>query len=319
MRLPLVPDVSVSVARSLFASAVVALLAGCADKSEIAPEPGSGGSGGGAASGGSGGAKPVACPAGTAGAQQLLIQTDTGAAYCIDQREVTRGEYKAFLDAKAGDVSGQPPGCAWNERYAPLIPDPADPEGAFTCPTDSWALETYPAYPVVCMDICDAMAYCTWAGKRLCGVMGAGSADLNKVVDHETVAWSKASEWAYACSQGGKTTYPYGDTYEPARCIDKSRIDADGLTARAAKTGTQETCHGTEPPFDQIFHMSGSVQEWINVCHPTLGAASCAVGGGAVGQPPEQLSCTGAATTATDDDGPGDGFRCCANVAPAAE
>jgi formylglycine-generating enzyme required for sulfatase activity len=298
------------------ASAVVALLAGCADKSEIAPEPGTGGAAAsGGSGGGAGGAQPVACPAGTTGAQLILIQTDTGAAYCIDQREVTRGEYKAFLDAKAGDMSGQPPGCAWNERYAPLIPDPADPEGAFTCPTDSWALETYPDYPVVCMDICDGIAYCAWAGKRLCGVVGASAADVNKVANHKTLAGSKASEWAYACSQGGKTTYPYGDTYEPARCIDKARIDAEGLAAQAATTGAQETCHGTEPPFDQIFHMSGSVQEWINICGQS-GAASCAAGGGAVGQMPEYLSCAGGLGVATDDNGPGDGFRCCADAVP---
>ncbi len=172
------------------------LLAGCSE-SEIAPEPASGGTSGSTSAGGaggSGGAKALTCPAGTQGAKLIFVQTDTGAGYCIDQREVTRGEYKAFLDAKAGDVKGQPPGCAWNEGYAP-VPDPEDPHGRYGCPTDSWALETYPDYPVVCVDICDAIAYCAWAGKRLCGVIGASATDLSQVADHKTVASGKASEW----------------------------------------------------------------------------------------------------------------------------
>src|SRR5262249_36937595 len=37
-----------------------------------------------------------------------------GASFCIDATEVTIGQYFAFLQAKSGDVSGQPAECAWN-------------------------------------------------------------------------------------------------------------------------------------------------------------------------------------------------------------
>lgn len=76
--------------------------------------------------------------------------------YCVDSTEVTGRQYLEFLAAKAGDTSGQPVDCSWNTTFEPAADiDPNE-------------------YPVAFVDWCDALAYCTWAGKRLCGKIGGG-------------------------------------------------------------------------------------------------------------------------------------------------
>ncbi|MCC6217597.1 MAG: hypothetical protein IT376_22250, partial [Polyangiaceae bacterium] len=68
-----------------------------------------------------GAARPedLACPEGLPGAELVRVQTNDGVVFCMDQREVTWAEYDAFLAAKQGDTSGQPPECGWNTGYAP--------------------------------------------------------------------------------------------------------------------------------------------------------------------------------------------------------
>jgi formylglycine-generating enzyme len=291
------------------------LLLACEEKPAIGPEPGSTGvPGGGAGGAGGSGAAPVelACPTGVAGGKQVLITVEGGGGYCIDQLEVTRGEYQTFLDAKKGDTSGQPKGCADNSSFEPPQDPLEDPEKA--CPT--FSLERYPKYrdyPVVCVDFCDAFAYCAWAGKRMCGKVGDTKSGV-QTMDQDTltkVAGSTESEWAYACSQGGKTAYPYGDSYESGKCIDKARLDERGTDSRLA--GTEgETCHGTEPPFDQIFHLSGSVTEWINFCDPPNFA--CGIVGGGGDSPPEYFGCFRVGTAYLLGQNGGTGFRCCADA-----
>jgi formylglycine-generating enzyme len=309
-----------SIARTVGPLLVVGAMAllGCEDKSAIAPEPGASGgttgitakdSGATAGSGGvtakDSGPAELACPSGTAGAQQILIPLADGTGYCIDQLEATRRDYKAFLDAKAGDVSGQPPECAKNDSYEPPGEDPANPERTGACV--EFSFEKDPDYPAGCVDFCDAFAYCAWAGKRLCGKIGATEKGVQKM-DLATavqVAGTTAGEWSYACSQGGKTAYPYGDTYEPATCIDKTRVDQQGPSARLA-TIEGETCHGSEPPFDQIYHLSGSVTEWLNLCDMSL--KSCA------SQPTPDYACTASGLGYIYTRTAGIGFRCCADA-----
>jgi formylglycine-generating enzyme len=327
-------NVTLATVATLTAAAL--LVPGCKDDARIAPEPGSGlssgipASGGSSGSGGSGssgeaaagapiavggssGWRAAGCPSGTAGGKQILIKLEDGSGYCIDQLEVTRGEYQAFLDAKKGDTSGQPKECAGNLSFEPPQDPLEDPEDA--CP--EFSLEKYPEYrdyPAVCVDFCDAYAYCASAGKRLCGKIGETKPGV-QAMDHATlveVAGSAQSEWAYACSNGGKTAYPYGESYEPAKCIDKTRVDQQGLDARLAAT-EGETCHGTEPPYDQIYHLSGSVSEWINFCDPPN--YGCGIVGFGV-EPSELYGCFAVATSYLLSQNAGKGFRCCADAVP---
>jgi hypothetical protein len=108
----------------------------CEGKTKVEPEGTS--TGGGAAAGGgmavdggsgAGGGHPpdkLACATGLPGAALVRVETGDGHVYCMDQREVSWGEYKAFLAVKSGDTSGQPSECSWNATYEPQYCDPLD-------------------------------------------------------------------------------------------------------------------------------------------------------------------------------------------------
>lgn len=78
----------------------------------------------------------------------------------IDPTEVTRGQYLAFLEAKQSSTAGQPATCSWNNSFVPAANWPP-------------ALAQY-EMPVNHVDWCDAVAYCSWSGGRVCGAIGGG-------------------------------------------------------------------------------------------------------------------------------------------------
>jgi hypothetical protein len=64
----------------------------------------------------------------------------------------------------------------------------------------------------VCVDWCDALGFCAFVGKRLCGGMGGGPITVQNAND------ASQDEWYNACSEGGVQLYPYGNTYQPTAC-----------------------------------------------------------------------------------------------------
>lgn len=339
-------------ALTVIALALIAAPLACDKQPEIEPESsgGTGGSGGttgagGSATGGGGSAgtasgsagadastilpSELACPPGLAGPKLVRIQTADDIVYCMDQREVTWGEYKAFVAAKASDTSGQPAECSWNTTYQPQY-QPWDDDGELLtgeCPFGSEHKSDDQA--VNCVDFCDALAYCEWAGKRLCGRVG-GPSKWGRVYVGATddpaqkqalsdLAGTTAVEFGHACTQGAKTTYAYGNAYEPGRCIDWTWVQQKGETSLAVTDLSNRTCHGTEGPFSQIWDLSGSVEEWQNVCWEGL-TGSCLLIGGSWGQhDKDRQACAadigfGSARTASQELG----FRCCADGVPIA-
>jgi formylglycine-generating enzyme required for sulfatase activity len=194
------------------------------------------------------------CTGGKAGPAMASIATPDGASYCIDTTEVTVSDYAAFL-ASDPPLSLLPADvCAFKKSFVPDGVFP--PSGA-------------PELPVTSVDWCDAAAYCAFAGKHLCGKVGGGA---NAYTDFA----KPASEWYFACSEGGKATFPYGSTFDPSACVG---VDFDGTSGFqpasdfAHSVATAPKCHGQAPPYDALHDMAGNVAEWEDSCASTGGSA----------------------------------------------
>lgn len=236
---------------------------------------GAGGDAGGAA--GSGGGSP--CPADMA---HIVAPT---AEFCIDRFEVPRSDYLVFLEAgfPSQMQSGDPSVCFWNTSYTP--------EADWPPTSDELDL------PAVNVSWCDAYAYCSWAGKRLCGRIGGGP------TDPDLLGEATESEWTYTCTNGGTTPFPYGSSYDELAC----NVMSQGL----APVGSFPGCNGVAAPFDVVFDLSGNGQEWENGCSGGANG-TCARRGGGIDNGTSLLACgnsMGARTNAWGDVT----FRCCAD------
>jgi len=188
--------------------------------------------------------------------------------FCVDATEVTRAQYAAFLAAKP--TGSTDPRCAWNSEFAPRVLD----EDPAYCSADEADLTKNPDHPVVCIDWCDALAYCDWAGKRLCGAIGGGPEPFRETMNNVA-----KSQWFAACAGGGERprVYPYGDTWEAGTCVDLT-------VGSAQKVGSKPNCHGPiGTPQAAVFDMSGNVYEWTDNCQTSVGDESnrsCVARGG---------------------------------------
>ena len=131
--------------------------------------------------------------------------------YFMDQTEVTNEAYKKFLDATKHPA---PP--SWKDGFPP-------------------GMETYPVTDVTWED---AMAYATWAGKRL----------------------PSEEEWEFAARGTDGRLYPWGETYKPnvANINDASPVDPNEVKTKPVGSYSEgKTVFG-------LFDMSGNVWEWTS-------------------------------------------------------
>jgi sulfatase modifying factor 1 len=207
--------------------------------------------------------------------------------YSIDATEVTRSQYKSWLDTSPS-TSGQPTYCSWNTSYTP---------------SKDWPPGTKGSHPVVGVDWCDAYAYCQGVGKRLCGKIGGSSNgynDTNKAT---------SSQWYAACTSGGSNTYPYGSSYQSSTCNGED-AGHGGTVAVGSKGGCQSSAIG----YAGVYDLSGNVWEWEDSCNGNTGSSDyCRLRGGSFYYNDNNLRCDSGSNFDVDRDYQSDriGFRCC--------
>lgn len=256
----------------------------------------------------------VGCDAARDGARDgaaspgVRVPRPEGGSYGIDPYETTFGEYRAWL-ATGPSVAGQPADCAWNDTFEPGVFSPQvlsvmndaglpRDEG---CTRDAMRAVA-DQRPVVCVDWCDAMAYCALTGRRLCGEIGGGTYDFRDLAPAKDPT---KSAWYRACSNGGERAYPYGATYVAGRCNDENSI--------TQVVGHYPECEGGVPG---LFDMSGNVAEWENACaflddQPML--QNCLQRGGAYFSDSTHLRCDDTRPLGRGFLSTSTGFRCCAD------
>ena len=236
-------------------------------------------------------ATTVACP-GTAG--PTMVRVPEG--YCIDSTEVTREQYQFWL-ASNPTTTGQISDCSWNTSFAL---DSTCIAGSAVCQGASCGNQ-----PVVCVDWCDAYAYCKAVGKRLCGKIGGSSNDFGSYAD------ASMSQWYNACSSHAQSTYPYGNTYSAQACNG-----ADHGTGNTVAVGTLATCQSAIGNYSGIYDMSGNVWEWEDSCNGSGATANCQLRGGSFYSAVGSTSCLIVYTSANNANVRNHavdsfGFRCC--------
>jgi sulfatase modifying factor 1 len=273
---------AIALGAAAFLAAAVTLLSGaCADLSKLSAGAGDArgdGSGDALDAGEASQGEPCTSEAGPS-----MVAAGT---YCIDSTEVSNTEYLAFVQALDSSTPPQPPECAFNTSVIPQAPD-----GGWPPPPSKVA------QPVVWVDWCDAYAYCSWAGKRLCGRIGGGGGD-------PAAPTSLMDQWYFACTRGGQVSYPYGNQYDGTAC---NGADYNGGSGMLIDVGSLPSCQGG---FPGLRDMSGNVEEWEDACFADA-AAGCHNRGGAADNTAVSLRCDGNSANPRSFVSNHTGFRCC--------
>jgi hypothetical protein len=245
-------------------------------------------------------ARPNPCPSSDAGLRgPPLVPIVSGAnRYCIDATEVTIAQYNELV--AVGGASATMPG---------YCPSPLAYERTNTSCLDK------PDLPAN-VNWCQAYMYCKWAGKRLCGALGAGTETFPPKPD-------VVDEWMLACVDGNanasSSQYPYGKIYEPRAC----NVSGERPSPRACPgsgisvtndyripAGSLERCVTPSGVHDLV----GNSWEWVDGCGTDANANPvCTVRGGsfATATDPSAYTCASSGTKLMVGADIDVSFRCC--------
>lgn len=228
----------------------------------------------------------TSCPDAGRGPTMIAVDDHT----CIDSTEVTVGEYRAFFAGVDAGALAPIPACTWSTDFTPTGGMPSASKNAF---------------PITHVNWCQAYAFCSWAGKSLCGTPDGGDVPFGSYGD------PAKSVWMNACSAGGARSYPYGPTYEAGAC----NLVVGDATAPIAPVASFPGCVGSLPG---LYDMIGNISEWELACQPsTSGDASldlCRRRGATADDPanPSTATCDFDETDTRNHESSTCGFRCCA-------
>lgn len=233
------------------------------------------------------------------GSAMAQIMRPDGSCVWIDRLEVTVADYLEFLGSD--DQPVQETACAWNSgQRGTTQPANSNPgfEPATECVETSSELTAAlddsgtRDLPMTCVDWCDALAFCVWAGKDLCRDDG----------DRQTSG--DASDWFQACSEGDEHNYGCG-----AQCSASACNGASAKNARLELVGSLPGCVTS----GKIADLSGNAAEWTHWCSPNSETGSCLVRGGSFASSDSGVECASATRAPRTSSQATIGFRCCAS------
>ena len=212
--------------------------------------------------------------------------------YQIDVTEVTKGQYDAWLATSPALPEGTDANCSYVSSYAEQC------TGYTGADADH--------HPVVCVDWCDAYAYCAGVGKRLCGAIGGGSDPIGSSEE------ANSSQWYRACSSAGANLYPYGNTYQSSYCNGLDYWNGSLSTMQTVAVGSLRECVTSTKGYAGVHDLSGNVWEWVDSCSATGQLAPCYFRGGAFDDINSTvLPCYSVFSYNRNDPSVFVGFRCC--------
>jgi formylglycine-generating enzyme required for sulfatase activity len=186
-------------------------------------------------------------------------------AFCIDETEVSVGQYREFLvdNVFPMDPTKFPRQCDWKgagqDAFTPL---------GYVWMHYEMLRPAEDNRPVFGVDWCDAAIFCTWAGKRLCG---AESPSGGHIAGSSTDAkWASTGEWYRACSGPLGLAYSYGAVPEAGICNDQETTQ---MLPGGGEGDPFNTTDVTLPPLcyaswlqGPVHDMNGNVQEYEDNC-----------------------------------------------------